>query len=1154
MSSTPPRVSGSPEEETWRRWAEERITEGENRAIGQESRVKAVELAATNSGSVAANAANAARENADRVVSPDAANRIARPALDGDFWNDVATGKRYLFERTNPQGLVIERSSWRNVTWNPAGAFVLQPAGTTEGAELHITPILPIPTSGKVYVEAEYPTASLRPQIWVEWRGADGALLNLTANDITNPQLVTSKTSVTQPKSGTTNLATNYSVKLVRQAGAGMGTTLDPKVFEVIGTGGLNISPEGISVEDAAGNKTVEINPSLPFLSAPSAPTLVSGGASVSVRWNGAMASGAAPANLAYVYAQESAASTGPWVRVGAALLNAGDIIVRPPVGSTRYYRFVPVDRAGRDGTASASASIVVVGVTPIDLGGELGDVISTVDGLNKIFFNLASDTPTAHAQGDLWYVVDEATRNVVGVRAWNGASWNDFQLVANSVIVPGSVGPIQLAEGAVTAPAISADALEGKTIKGAYIEGPTIASGPNLGVSNLLPDPSFSTAPDATWVASGHLGDATTTIQTDTITWDQTLSPTGGFGGTFRMRGSAVVPTTVSPVTRTAGSLMFRSTAGIFASTTRTVTNPWDYIARNKYPIDPSTDYSLTQVDAAPTGGTAVTRTTYLTNSGTASVTAGDSLRLEYEVNSPGWTTVDAALTVQLINATTSAVLWEQASPTVSLAGGALSLGRFVISLTPDFTANVKLRFKAVYQHAGGGLTRRITSGYVRRDTVAQSTPPASTPDFNQNLAGYALDPLRNPDYSLTPASTVNSQSRWGTTATASIWRRTNAKLNVTYASLGKLNPSGAGFLLTAEGGYQAFSADGSVTVRLDGDNNFFEGTIRTAESGQGSEITDTSVRVSPNLEDPTSGATLTSDGLVFISPSSSTGVNSSSITRWNMGGWSEGTEANRTLLANTPIWPSRWFATDTGIDYQRSPTNSSQWRRMQSIGYEGTDAERLTLPTAWLRNNLKYYSTDTDKNWLYRNGSWIMAEADNGAYLITPTSVTGTGLAISGSTVVATSMPTAGGNINGIFSTAFRSYNIVYTGSFSGGSGITFQLRTASATNTTANYLNQYIWAVGAGATQTAQNNITFFSQTATGGERLSSRVQLTNPATATPTSYLCDSTSLSGTTVIQTRMAGWHNVSSAYTGIAIATTSGADFTGTIQVYGNA
>ena len=80
-----------------------------------------------------------------------------------------------------------------------------------------------------------------------------------------------------------------------------------------------------------------------------------------------------------------------------------------------------------------------------------------TADGKNRTY---ASQTEPAHAgltPGDQWYRQD-GTGNVIGVMIWDGSKFNRQVVMADQLLVPGSLGPISMADGSVTAVKIKAD------------------------------------------------------------------------------------------------------------------------------------------------------------------------------------------------------------------------------------------------------------------------------------------------------------------------------------------------------------------------------------------------------------------------------------------------------------------------------------------------------------------------------------------------------------------------------------------------------------------------------------------------------------------------------------------------------------------------
>lgn len=451
MVSTPPRVTGTPEDLAWRRWAEDNFAELRGETEVAITRVKAAAQSVTTGGNVAADAAIKANENQAKAALAEGTNRVASPLTDLGFWQEVIDRRRNLFDNWNfSNRLVIEAglarnqtSQARNVTASAAGITMTPTAN--EGAYIDITAAVKVTKNKQLYLNSTTvaPSANLKFRI-TSW---------FAEGPSTTTAVETSNGVVAIP-----GAAVYYSVALVLTAGAPSVTVELAEVFEVIGTGGMNISPEGVTVNDGFGNPSMEINPSRPALAAPTKPILTTGAASVSVQWDGLLTSGAPPGYFSYIYAEEAEAAAGPWRRVGSTISRAGqDTITRPPTGSTRWYRLVAVDTSNRTSASSVSASIVVVGVDIPDMAGDIGDIVATVDGLNKIFFQPITNMPTAHANGDLWFVVDPETANVTAVYSWNGTNWVPYRLVADTVIVPGSLGTITLADGAITAPKISA-------------------------------------------------------------------------------------------------------------------------------------------------------------------------------------------------------------------------------------------------------------------------------------------------------------------------------------------------------------------------------------------------------------------------------------------------------------------------------------------------------------------------------------------------------------------------------------------------------------------------------------------------------------------------------------------------------------------------
>lgn len=107
----------------------------------------------------------------------------------------------------------------------------------------------------------------------------------------------------------------------------------------------------------------------------------------------------------------------------------------------------------------------------------------TSADGKNRIFAQQIE--PVAHPDipfvaGDLWYETDSSGR-FVNVHVWNESSsaFVQHRIVASSVLVPGSVGPVLIEDGGVTGEKLAFTAIDGKTITGATMR--TAASGQRM-------------------------------------------------------------------------------------------------------------------------------------------------------------------------------------------------------------------------------------------------------------------------------------------------------------------------------------------------------------------------------------------------------------------------------------------------------------------------------------------------------------------------------------------------------------------------------------------------------------------------------------------------------------------------------------------------
>ena len=197
---------------------------------------------------------------------------------------------------------------------------------------------------------------------------------------------------------------------------------------------------------------------------------------------------------------------------------------------------------------------------------------LETPDGGNHIYAGADEPTPPKDGfkAGDLWYQTN-ASGQIAAVKVWNGSKWNNYDLLANSILVAGSVGSTLIANGAVTtakitAKAVTADQIAANTITGAEIRADSvdvneIASGDiyckrltatdgagytEMTGSKLEMLSSDSKVLFAVWVKNGvcHL-DA---VNTDMISID-TLS-----GSTFKITNSGYIFSSMNPGFRVNG------------------------------------------------------------------------------------------------------------------------------------------------------------------------------------------------------------------------------------------------------------------------------------------------------------------------------------------------------------------------------------------------------------------------------------------------------------------------------------------------------------------------------------------------------------------------------------------------------------------------
>lgn len=114
---------------------------------------------------------------------------------------------------------------------------------------------------------------------------------------------------------------------------------------------------------------------------------------------------------------------------------------------------------------------------------------LETPDGGNHIYAGATEPTPPKDGfkAGDLWYQTN-ADSQIAAVKVWNGSVWNGYDLVANSLLVAGSVGSTLIEDGAVTTAKITAGAVTADQIAANTITGNEIKAA-SVDVNNIASD-----------------------------------------------------------------------------------------------------------------------------------------------------------------------------------------------------------------------------------------------------------------------------------------------------------------------------------------------------------------------------------------------------------------------------------------------------------------------------------------------------------------------------------------------------------------------------------------------------------------------------------------------------------------------------------------
>ncbi|WP_368101360.1 hypothetical protein [Bifidobacterium pseudocatenulatum] len=198
--------------------------------------------------------------------------------------------------------------------------------------------------------------------------------------------------------------------------------------------------------------------------SVPSKPVLSSELGVVTIHWDGKTSTGTSmEPDFDHIEVGEDAATAGMQV-ISATQSGKGDYVVTGlTVGSTHRYALRSVDHAGNKSGWSSIASVTVASAVPQETLDSINQDIAkaeaeakaaktTADGKNRIFAQMYEPTHSGLRNGDLWYELD-SDGHIGSVNVWNGWSFAAYTLVADSLLVPGSVdGGVLIKDGSIEA------------------------------------------------------------------------------------------------------------------------------------------------------------------------------------------------------------------------------------------------------------------------------------------------------------------------------------------------------------------------------------------------------------------------------------------------------------------------------------------------------------------------------------------------------------------------------------------------------------------------------------------------------------------------------------------------------------------------------
>jgi hypothetical protein len=263
-------------------------------------------------------------------------------------------------------------------------------------------------------------------------------------------------------------------------------------------------------------------------------------------------------------------------------------------------------------------------------------------------------------------------------------------------------------------------------------------------------------------------------------------------------------------------------------------------------------------------------------------------------------------------------------------------------------------------------------------------------------------------------------------------------------------------------------------------------------------------------------------------------------------------GAGAPLTSSATAPVSPSAgdlWFDTTTGASYIYY---NSAWVELGGgtmSPYQATSSTRPSAP--WTGQTT--YETDTNRLLVWNGSAWVIpnspAQNPTGLELITPTSVAGTNVTLTSSTVTFSAASAA--SINGCFSALYQNYKIEISITSSSQVALQYRFRTSGTDNSTLNYGNQALVAdsTTVSAVRSTSQNIGDLGQMCLTDLSFFD-ITIYSPFETAKTGMLVQNGSMVGESYMRNQV-NTMKASTSFDGISLIPVSGT-ITGTARVYG--